>query len=95
MRNPIPRNRLVVLTLLGAVLTGVVAVGLAVPGLGLQQTDPGTVDAGAQATLPSDAPTPNENFTPAVQQTGGGGEHEEEEHEDEHEDEHDGYEEDD
>ena len=81
MRIPLPRNRLVALTLVGALLTGVVAAGLALPGLGLQQTDAGTADVGSQAALPSDAPTPNENFTPAVQQSGGGG------YEDEHEDE--------
>lgn len=90
MRVPLPRNRLVALTLVGALLTGAVAVGLALPGLGLQQPDSGSADAGAQTSLPTDAPTPNENFTPAVQQSGGGGEHEADEHEyEEHESEED------
>lgn len=93
MRLPLPQNRLVALTLAGALLTTVVAAGLTAPGLfgadgnGIASSESGDV-------VLQDAPTPNENFTPAVQ-TQSGGEHEEEweEHEgddddsDEHEDE--------
>ena len=93
MRIPVPTNRLVSLTLAGAVLTGVVALALAAPGLGL--VDSTMTDDGSPAVA-SDAPTPNEDFTPAVQSGGDGGEHEDyeeeyEEHEEEYE-EHEEYE---
>ncbi|MFB6079569.1 MAG: hypothetical protein ABEJ81_01000 [Haloferacaceae archaeon] len=91
MRVPVPTNRLVAFTLAGAVLTGIVAVGLAMPGFGLTSADetPQAGDAGASGVA-ADAPTPNQNFTPAVASSGGGGErehHEEEGEADEHEDE--------
>ncbi|QFU84805.1 hypothetical protein [Natronorubrum aibiense] len=84
MKSPLPTNRLVSLTLAGAVLTGVVALALAAPGLGLgvdSLTD-------ENPTVASDAPTPNEDFTPAVG-TQGDDEHEDDEYEEheEHEDE--------
>ncbi|MFB6102500.1 MAG: hypothetical protein ABEJ73_08025 [Haloplanus sp.] len=92
MRIPIPTNRLVAFTLAGAVLTMVVAGGLAVPGLLGQEssstdTAPGTTST-ASPQVADDAPTPNRNFTPAVQTQSGGeyeehGEGEEEEREDE------------
>ena len=87
MRIPVPTNRLVSLTLAGAVLTSVVALALAAPGLGVG------IDSLADdenPTVASDAPTPNEDFTPAVQS--GGGEHEDDEY-DEHEEYEDEYEE--
>ncbi|OLZ39238.1 hypothetical protein A6E15_17690 [Natrinema saccharevitans] len=91
MRIPVPTNRLVSLTLAGAVLTGIVALALAAPGLGLG-VDSLTDDE--NPTVASDAPTANEDFTPAVG-TQGGGEHEDdeyEEHEDEYEDEYEEHE---
>ncbi len=81
MRSPLPTNRLVSLTLAGAVLTAFVALALAAPGLGLG-VDSLTDDE--NPTVASDAPTPNEDFTPAVG-TQGGGEHEDDEYEDEYE----------
>lgn len=91
MRLPIPNNRLVAFTLAGALLTALVAGGLAFPGL-LGGSGPGDAsDGGAPAASPqtTDVPTPNPDFTPAVQtQRGYEDEHEDEEHEaDEHEDE--------
>jgi hypothetical protein len=87
MRLPLPRNRLVALTLLGAVLTALVAAGLVLAGDPVSQNDPVSVDRSA---LAGDSPTPNPSFTPAV--SSGGQyeeEHDEEEHdEEEHEDEH-------
>jgi hypothetical protein len=80
MRLPLPTNRLVTLSVLGAVLTGVLAVGLAVPGLGMVDTD---ATNGATDALSADAPTPNDQFTPAV---AGGDEHEEGEYEHEEDD---------
>jgi len=95
MRIPVPTNRLVSLTLAGAVLTGVVALALAAPGLGLG-VDSLTDDE--NPTAASDAPTPNEDFTPAVG-TQGDGEHEDDEYEehedDEYEDEYEEHEEED
>jgi len=87
MRTPVPTNRLVSLTLAGAVLTSFVALALAAPGLGVG------IDSLADnenPTVASDAPAPNEDFTPAVQS--GGGEHENDEYE-EHEEYEDEYEE--
>jgi len=71
MRIPLPTNRLVAMTLAGALLTMVVAGGLAFPGLGLGSLsgDDTGVTAGDQQGA-GDAPKPNESFTPAVQ-TGG------------------------
>lgn len=98
MSIPVPRNRLVAFTLAGAVLTAVVAVGLAFPTLGLTAgpDSPAAGDPGT-ATVASDAPTPNQNFTPAVSQ-GSSSEREEhdeygsEDDEDEHEAEEEEYE---
>lgn len=83
MRLPIPQHSLVALTLIGALLTTVVAIGLTAPGVfGVAQTGPADSNTGSDA-LASDAPQPNESFTPAVQ-TQPSGEHEEwEEHEEE------------
>jgi len=89
MRIPVPTNRLVSLTLAGAVLTSFVALSLAAPGLGLG-VDPLTNDE--NPTVASDAPTPNEDFTPAVG-TQGGGEHEDDEYEEHEEYEEEEYEE--
>ena len=74
MRIPLPTNRLVAMTLAGALLTMVVAGGLAFPGLGLASLSDGDigVTTGDQQAA-GDAPQPNESFTPAVQ-TGGNGE---------------------
>lgn len=78
MRLPVPRNRLVAVTLLGAVVTAVLAATLAAPGFGLGTDQPGS---GTDAVT-ADAPTPNANFTPAVQsQSGGSAFDEEDEHE--------------
>jgi len=62
------------MTLAGALLTMVVAGGLAFPGLGLGSLSDGDigVTTGDQQAA-GDAPQPNESFTPAVQ-TGGNGE---------------------
>lgn len=97
MRFPVPNNRLVMFTLAGALLTAAVAGALAVPESGLIQigdsTDSGETAAPQQVA--TDAPEPNENFTPAVQtQSGHGGgeygdEEEDEEYEEEYEDEED------
>lgn len=87
MRIPIPTDRLVALTLLGTVLTAAVAVSLAAPGAlpGPSDDDP--------AALPSDAPTPNPDFTPAVQRRppgdDEGAEHEEDGYDGDEDDEHD------
>lgn len=90
MRLPVPSNRLVQLTLVGALLTVVVAAGLALPADQTQITDEQATDGQVDAT----APTPNQEFTPAVQDTGGYEEYEDEyeEHE-EHEEDSDEYEE--
>jgi hypothetical protein len=92
VRLPVPKNRLVLFTLVGAVLTGAVAVGLAYPGAvsGDETTTATTPQDGADSV---DAPAPNESFTPQVSDTGYGEEYENEYEgyeEDEHEeDEHD------
>lgn len=91
MNIPVPNNRLVALTLAGALLTTVVAGGLAVPGLGLASPgDTASAPTGANASgqqVAADAPTPNQDFTPAVQTQSGyeDGEHEDEYGEEEHE----------
>jgi len=84
MRLPVPRNRLVALTILGMVLTAGLGVALASPSLVLgEDPDPAT---DASPTLGPDAPTPNPDFTPAAQSTGYDGEHEEyEDHDDDEE----------
>ncbi|WP_254761538.1 hypothetical protein [Natrinema marinum] len=89
MRAPLPTNRLVSLTLAGAVLTAVVALALAAPGLGLVGDAP--TDGPTSTPLASDAPTPNADFTPAVDTQGGEYEDEYEDHEEDdyEEDEHD------
>lgn len=98
MRIPVPTNRLVAFTLVGAVLTGVVAVGLAVPGLfPATDGDDTATDAGT-TTVAADAPTPNPDFTPAVQQDAGYEEHDDDhgeygeydDHDDDDDDEHEG-----
>ncbi|WP_265108273.1 hypothetical protein [Halosolutus halophilus] len=81
MRIPLPTNRLVALTLAGAVLTGAVALVLAAPGLGV--VDDSLTDGTGPTSIADDAPTPNEDFTPAVD-TQGGEEREDDEYE-EHE----------
>jgi len=85
MRIPLPTNRLVAMTLAGALLTMVVAGGLAFPGLGLASLSDGDigVTTGDQQAA-GDAPQPNESFTPAVQ-TGGNGESGEDEEYEENE----------
>jgi hypothetical protein len=93
MHVPVPKNRLVAFTLVGGLLTAVVAGGLAFPGVvGLGDDTKPTDDPAAQQVADS-APTPNENFTPAVQQQAdsdertGDGEYEEEYEEEEEEEE--------
>lgn len=87
MRIPLPKNTLVALTLVGGILVAALSITLAVPGAvpGMAGDDTGNSD-----TLSSDAPTPNENFTPMVDNRGGGeyedDEHEEEEHDDDDDD---------
>ena len=90
MRIPVPNNNLVAFTLAGALLTAVVAGALTVPGVGLGPADEQSDSSGTSASqeVGSDAPTPNQEFTPAVQAQSGdeGEEHEEyEEHEEEDE----------
>jgi len=92
MRIPVPNNKLVAFTLAGALLTAVVAGGLALPGVGLGQAgeqadSPGTPTPDAQQQVAADTPTPNENFTPAVQTQSGYGDEEHEEYEEDEEDE--------
>ncbi|AXG10584.1 hypothetical protein [Haloplanus rubicundus] len=97
MRLPIPKTKLVAFTLAGALLTAVIAGGLAFPIPGVTGGDTGS-DSGTQSTgapqSAADVPTPNQDFTPAVQtQTGYEGE-EHEEYEEDDEDEHEEYEDD-
>lgn len=89
VRLPVPKNKVLLFTLVGAVLTGVVAFGLAYPdaAFGDDAKTAMTTQDGATST---DAPAPNESFTPTVGNTGYGEEyeeHEEEEYEDGHEEE--------
>jgi len=89
MRIPVPNNKLVAFTLAGALLTVVVAGALAMPGGGLAQAgeqgdSPGTSTSEASQQVAADAPTPNQDFTPAVQTQSG---YEDEEHEEYEEDE--------
>jgi hypothetical protein len=71
MRIPIPKNKLVAFTLAGAVLTAVVAVTLAFPIPGVTAwNDTGDGSRVTSVGVPqatTDAPTPNQDFTPAVQ----------------------------
>lgn len=87
MRIPVPRNKLVAFTLIGALLTSVVAVGLAVPGLDSGGSTDST-GTSPTTTVAADAPTPNPDFTPAVSRSGADdhAEHEEEWEDDEYED---------
>jgi len=102
MRIPVPENKLVAFTLAGALLTAIIAGALAVPIDGFTQSGGQADQSGSTATdapqqVAADAPTPNQDFTPAVQkQSGHEEEHEEyeEEHE-EYEEEHEEYEEED
>ena len=92
MRVPVPTNRLVAFTLAGALLTAVVAGGLAFPGLipEVSTDSPGdatSADTDATQRLAADAPEPNQAFTPDVQTQSSSEEHEEEEYEDEHDEE--------
>lgn len=88
MRVPVPNNKLVAFALAGALLTAIVAGALAMPGIGLTQSgeqDPaGTTASDASQQLAADAPTPNQDFTPAVQTQSGYEDEEHEEHEDEY-----------
>lgn len=81
MRIPLPKNTLVSLTLVGAVLVAAVSLALAFPSAvpGMTTDKMASNDnAGTGTSIASDAPTPNPDFTPAVQ-TQSGGEHEEHE----------------
>ena len=92
MRVPVPNNKLVAFTLAGALLTTVVAGALALPGgLGLADEEPETSASDAPQQVAADAPTPNQDFTPAVQTQSG---YEDEEHEG-YEEEDEGHEEED
>jgi hypothetical protein len=100
MRVPVPKNKLVAFTLVGALLTAGVAGALALPGGGLAQAGEQSDSAGSTASntpqqVAADAPTPNQDFTPAVQTQSGyeDEEHEEYEENDEHEAEEEEYEE--
>jgi hypothetical protein len=74
MRLPVPRNRLVALTILGMVLTAGLGVALASPSLVLGENPDPTTDA--SPALGPDAPSPNHDFRPAAQSTGYEGDHE-------------------
>jgi len=94
MRVPVPKNKLVAFTLVGALLTAGVAGALTLPGGGLaqagDQTDsPDSTASDASQQVGADAPTPNQDFTPAVQTQSGyeDEEHEEYEENDDHEEE--------
>ena len=87
MRVPVPNNKLVAFTLVGALLTAGVAGALALPDGGLSQAGEqpdatGTTASDASQQVGTDAPTPNQAFTPAVQSQS---DYEDEEH-DEYED---------
>jgi len=79
MRNPLPTNRLVALTLVGAIATAVVASALIVPGV--IDTSADTSGGTPTAAASSDAPQPNQNFTAAVSNSNDGRGEEYEEHE--------------
>jgi hypothetical protein len=93
MRVPVPTNKLVAFTLAGALLTAVVAGALALPGGGLAQAgdhpaSPATTASDTPQQVAGDAPTPNQNFTPAVQTQSGYEDDEHEEYEENDDDEH-------
>ena len=101
MRVPVPKNKLVAFTLVGALLTAGVAGSLALPGGVLAQTgdqpdSPDSTASEAPQQVDSDVPTPNQDFAPAVQTQSGYEDEEHEEHEEngkyedeeEHDDEH-------
>ncbi len=72
MRLPIPKNKIVGLTLIGALLTVLLAVGLATPNLIQKQgQDKNTIDPAKTNSITlkqtSNPPKPNQNFTPTVQ----------------------------
>ncbi|CCQ36129.1 glutamate/aspartate-rich protein [Natronomonas moolapensis 8.8.11] len=83
MRIPVPSNKLVAFTLIGALLTAGVAGALALPGGSLaqagEQPNPGTTASDTPQQAASDVPTQNKEFTPAVQTQS---RYEDEEHED-------------
>jgi len=92
MRVPVPKNKLVAFTLVGALLTAGVAGALALPGAGLAQAgeqpnSPDTPASDASQQVTADAPTPNQEFTPAVQTQSGYEDEEHEEYEEDHEEE--------
>ncbi|MFD1687515.1 hypothetical protein [Halobellus litoreus] len=93
MRVPVPKNKLVAFTLVGALLTAGVAGALALPGGGLAQAveqpnSPDTPASDPSQQTAADAPTPNQDFTPAVQTQTGYEDDEHEEHEEEYEEDH-------
>ena len=81
MRIPVPTNKIVIFTLVGALLTTLAAGGLAAPSAlngalpgGIAEssllTQGGSENAGSSAAQPTAAPQtpePKENFTPAVE----------------------------
>ena len=96
MRIPVPRNRLVALTLLGIALTGVLTVVLANPSvLGDDRSEQQPSASQASVGASGDVPTPNPNFTPAVQQQSAYEDHEEHEYEEHEDDDHERWEDDD
>ncbi|MFC6756299.1 MULTISPECIES: hypothetical protein [Haloarcula] len=99
MRVPVPKNKLVTFTLVGALLTAGVAGALALPGGGLAQAgeqpnSPDTSESDPSQQVAADAPTPNQNFTPEVQTQSGYEDKEHEEDEEEHEEDEEEHEED-
>lgn len=92
MRIPIPKNRIVAFTLAGALLTTIVAGGLAFPAFGFidgQDGGASAPDGTPSQQVAADAPTPNQNFTPAVQKEYGEYDDEEHDHDEEEHEEHD------
>ncbi|EMA23258.1 MULTISPECIES: hypothetical protein [Haloarcula] len=92
MRVPVPKNKLVAFTLVGALLTAGVAGALALPGGGLAQAgeqpnSPDTPASDDSQQVTADAPTPNQEFTPAAQTQSGYEDEEHEEYEEDDEDE--------
>lgn len=90
VRIPVPNNKLVAFTLAGALLTAIIAGALAVPIDGLTQSggqagQSELTDSDTPQQVAAGVPTPDPNFTPAVQTQSGYEEDEHEELEDEHE----------
>lgn len=85
IRPPVPKNKILLFTLVGAILTGAVAVGLAYPGFSSAGDDGNTQAAEGGIDTPADTPEPNENFTPEVADSGYEEHEEHEEHEEYHE----------